>query len=112
MRELVVQYLKGIEQRPPESLSDMVHPQAASTYGSKSNGSGCETNETTIASLRLMDGIGKVLTELINDFPDLVVIFVGASFSDKSFKSSDGQASNDQKGMSVSYSRAPCFRLS
>ena len=48
-----------------------------------------------------MNSIGKVLTELINDLADLVVVFVGASFSDKSFKSSNGQKCNAKEDVKV-----------
>ena len=58
-----------------------------------------------------MNSIGKVLAELVNDFPDLVVILIGASFSDKSFKSAKDQKSKIEEEAD-SYSRAPCFRLS
>ncbi len=34
-----------------------------------------------------MNSVGKILTELINDLANLVVIFSGASFSNQSLKS-------------------------
>ena len=57
-----------------------------------------------------MDSIRKIIAELINDFSNLVVIFVGGGFSDKTFES--GKVRIAVQNKCSPYSRAPCFRLS
>ena len=55
-------------------------------YSSQSN-SGCgETNESSVTGVRLVNSIGIIMTELVYDFGDSIVIVCGKRISDQPFK--------------------------
>jgi hypothetical protein len=55
------------------------------TYGSQGNSSRSKTDEPTISCVRLVHSIGKLIAELVDDLPDLVVFFGKRKLPDDSF---------------------------
>lgn len=62
------------------------------TYRAQSDGGSGQTNETSIASMGLMDGIGILVAELVKYSLDPRVVFCGSKLADDSFQPSNGAA--------------------
>jgi hypothetical protein len=58
---------------------DVRHSQ---THRAQGYAGGRKTNKSTITGMRLMDCICKIMAELIDYFPDLLVILGGSCLSD------------------------------
>lgn len=64
--------------------------QATVTYGAEGNSGSGEAYETAIACMRLVDGIGKVVAELVEDSLNPGVVLVGGELADHPLKSAAG----------------------
>jgi hypothetical protein len=56
------------------------------TYCSESDCSGCQTYETSISGMRLVNGISIVMAELMHNFGDSVMVAFGEGGPDGCFK--------------------------
>jgi hypothetical protein len=87
--------------------------QSGQTYGAQGDRGGSEANKTTVAGMREVDGVGIFVAQLLNRLADLVVFFGSASLSDEPLKPHRELVRPTAiSWVGVSYSRAPCFRLS
>ena len=50
-------------------------------YRAKSNRNSCQTNQATVASIGLVNGVGIVVAQLIDDLMYLVVIVCSETFT-------------------------------